>query len=73
MMSEYKGWTRRAKAFLVGKKIVDVYGSQSLVASIDYKKKGINGAEVFINSGQEKINHKLEDVIRKVEKCKYIS
>ena len=32
------------------------------------KKKGINGAEVFINSGQEKINHKLEDVIRKVEK-----
>ena len=22
MMSEYKGWTRRAKAFLVGKKIV---------------------------------------------------
>ena len=50
------------------KKIVDVYGSQSLVASIDYKRTGINDAEVFINSGQEKINDKLEDVIRKVEK-----
>ena len=47
---------------------MDVYGSQSLVASIDYKKTGINDAEVFINSGQEKINDKLEDVIRKVEK-----
>ena len=39
-----------------------------MVASIDYKKTGINDAEVFINSGQEKINDKLEDVIRKVEK-----
>ena len=50
------------------KKIVDVYGSQSLVASIDYKKKGINEAEVYINSGQEKINDNLEDVINKIEK-----
>ena len=28
-------------------KIVDNYGSQSLVASIDYKKQGLNNAEVL--------------------------
>ena len=37
-------------------KIVDNYGSQSLVASIDYKKQGLNNAEVFINGGREKIS-----------------
>jgi cyclase len=50
------------------KKIVDVYGTQSLVASIDYKKKGVDEAEVYINSGQEKINDSLKEVIKKVEK-----
>ena len=35
-------------------KIVDYYGSQSLVASIDYKKQGLENAEVFINGGIEK-------------------
>ena len=38
-------------------KIVDNYGSQSLVASIDYKKQGIENAEVFINGGRK--NFKL--------------
>jgi len=50
------------------KKIVDVYGTQSLVASIDYKKKGGDEAEVYINSGQEKINDSLKEAIKKVEK-----
>ncbi len=50
------------------KEIVDVYGTQSLVASIDYKKEGIEKAEVYINSGQEKINDNLEKVIKNVEK-----
>ena len=35
-------------------KIVDRYGSQSLVASIDYKNKGINDAELFVDNGKKK-------------------
>ena len=49
-------------------KIVNSYGSQSLVASIDYKLQGLNNAEVFINCGQTKINKSLKDTIKMVEK-----
>lgn len=49
-------------------KIVDVYGSQSLVASIDYKKEGIKDAQVFINNGQEKVDKSLIEVVKNVEK-----
>ena len=47
-------------------KIVDNYGSQ-LVASIDYKKQGIENAEVFINGGREKISKTLKNTIKIVE------
>ena len=49
-------------------KIVDVYGSQSLVASIDYKKEGIKEAQVFINHGQDKVDKSLIEVVKNVEK-----
>jgi len=48
-------------------KIVDNYGSQSLVASIDYKKQGLNNAEVFINGGREKISKTFKNTIKLVE------
>ena len=48
-------------------KIVDYYGSQSLVASIDYKKQGLENAEVFINGGIEKISKTLKNTIKIVE------
>tara|TARA_B100000965_G_scaffold400913_1_gene423697 strand:+ start:1066 stop:1869 length:804 start_codon:yes stop_codon:yes gene_type:complete len=49
-------------------KIVDSYGSQSLIASIDYKKQGMQEAEVFIDCGQMKLNKNLKDTILEVEK-----
>ena len=48
-------------------KIVDYYGSQSLVASIDYKKQGLNNAEVFINGGRDKISKTFKNTIKLVE------
>lgn len=48
------------------KDIIKKYGSQCIVASIDYKNKnGIN--EVFINNGSIKIDMKLEDYLQYVE------
>lgn len=42
--------------------LIDLFGAQSIVASIDYKlKNGIN--EVYINDGTEKISLCLEDYI----------
>jgi cyclase len=48
-------------------KIVERYGSQSLVASIDYKNKGIDDAELFIDNGKKKIIKGLKEAIKKVE------
>jgi len=50
------------------KNIVDVYGSQSLVASIDYKGSGVETSEVLINNGTLKIDLKIKDCIHKFEK-----
>jgi len=47
-------------------KLVKQYGSQSIVASVDYKKtNGIN--EVFIEDGVTKLDLSLEDYIQHVE------
>ena len=35
--------------------IVNQYGSQSVVASIDYKKQGLKNAEVHTDNGEKKI------------------
>ena len=49
------------------KDIIKHYGSQSVVASIDYKK--INGINtVMINNGKKKLDIELEDYINYVEK-----
>jgi len=48
MMSDYKEWTRRAKAFLVGKKIVDVYyHTEKENEEIFYNDYGSNVRIVF--------------------------
>ncbi len=48
-------------------KIVDKYGSQSVVASIDYKNQGLVNAKLFIDSGKKEIDLNLKDAIKKVE------
>jgi cyclase len=50
------------------KNIVDVYGSQSLIASIDYKGSGLENSEVFINNGSTKIDLRINDCVDKFEK-----
>ena len=48
------------------KKLVQKYGTQSLVASIDYKNnRGVN--EVYINDGTRKLEESLEEYIPYVE------
>lgn len=48
------------------KDLVQQYGSQSLVASVDYSK--INGTiNVFINDGTKKIDMNIEDYLRYIE------
>ena len=48
------------------KDLVQQYGSQSLVASIDYRK--LNGTiAIFINDGTKKIDMKIEDYLKYVE------
>ena len=48
------------------KNLVQQYGSQSLVASIDYRK--LNGTiAIFINDGTKKIDMKIEDYLKYVE------
>lgn len=47
-----------------------VYGSQSIVASIDVKKDiNQNIYNVFINGGKEKINVNLTEYIKQIENC----
>ena len=48
------------------KNLVQQYGSQSLVASIDYRKLNGNIA-VFINDGTKKIDMNIEDYLKYVE------
>ena len=48
------------------KSLVQKYGSQSIVASIDYKKNG-DSYEVYINDGTKKIDITLESYIKYVE------
>jgi cyclase len=50
------------------KNIVDVYGSQSLIASIDYKGSGVETSAVLINNGTIKIDLKIKDCVQKFEK-----
>lgn len=48
------------------KSLVQTYGSQSVVASIDYKwNNGVN--EVYIHNGNDKIDLKLEDYLKHIE------
>ncbi|WP_264531343.1 HisA/HisF-related TIM barrel protein [Flavobacterium sp. N502540] len=47
--------------------LVERYGSQSIVASIDYKKNG-ESFEVYINDGSNKIDLDLEDYLHYIEK-----
>jgi cyclase len=44
------------------KELIKLYGSQSIVASIDYKKNG-NINEVYINNGNLKIDYTLEEYL----------
>jgi len=51
---------------LLVKNLIQQYGSQSILASIDYKNnKGVN--EVYINDGSKKIDQTLEQYITYVE------
>ena len=50
------------------KKIIKKYGSQSVVASIDYKKGDSGKNEVFISNGEIKIDMSLEEYILHLEK-----
>lgn len=48
------------------KELIKIYGSQSIVASIDYQI--INGEKrVFINNGQESLEILLDDYIKNIE------
>jgi len=49
------------------KQIIQKYGSQSVVASIDYKKNG-SDLEVFINDGNTKIDFHLKEYLDYLEK-----
>ena len=48
------------------KEIIDIYGSQSVIASIDYMIKG-NDAKAFINNGTTELSLKLVDYLRHAE------
>ena len=50
------------------KNIVNIYGSQSLVASIDYTGSGLENASVMIDSGGKKIDLNIKQCISKFEK-----
>ena len=51
---------------LLVKALIQRYGSQSVVASIDYKTVN-DSNEVYISNGTKKIQYKLDDYIRYVE------
>ena len=48
------------------KRIVDFAGSQSVVASIDYKKDILGRQSVYIHDGCKKIKYSLNEVLRHV-------
>lgn len=47
--------------------IARIYGSQSIVASIDIKKDSEGRYNAYTNSGKEKVNRNLFDYIKNVE------
>ena len=50
----------------LAEKLISRYGSQSIIASIDYKKiEGVN--EVLIMNGTQRINMTLKDYVRHIE------
>ena len=48
-------------------KIVDLYGSQSVVASIDYTGSGLLSSNILMSNGSKKISDNLKDHIRNVQ------
>lgn len=48
------------------KDLVDIYGSQSILFSLDYKKS-VFGNNVYIKSGTEKVKEKVIDLAKKVK------
>src|SRR3990167_5562639 len=48
------------------KNLVNRYGSQSIIASIDYKKNG-DTISIFIKNGESKISRSLDDYIKHIE------
>lgn len=51
------------------KRIVDFAGSQSVVASIDYKKDMLGRISVLTHDGADKVGYKLEDAINHAVNC----
>ena len=60
--------TSAVKNPLLIKEIAEKYGSQSIVVSIDAKKKLLSGYEVMIKGGKEKTSLKPEDHAKNVAK-----
>jgi len=50
------------------KKLVDTFGSQSIVFSLDYKKTLFGGYRVFIKSGTQKTRFKPIEIALEMEK-----
>ncbi len=48
------------------KELVSIYGSQSILASIDYKTIGTSN-KVYINDGQKELDVELEEYIKYIE------
>lgn len=44
-------------------KIIKIYGSQSIIASIDYKMQNQNKKSVFIENGEKKIDYSLKEYL----------
>ena len=44
--------------------LANYYGTQSIIASIDYKRNEIGGAEIFLNGGTENTRHCLSEAIK---------
>ena len=49
------------------KEACEIFGSQCIVVSIDYRKNNVNEIEIYSNSGKTKTNLVLEDYIKKIE------
>jgi imidazole glycerol-phosphate synthase subunit HisF len=47
--------------------ISNLYGSQSVVSSVDYKNSGLNNATIFTKNGNQNINLSLKDCIENIQ------